>query len=175
MTTYPASYCPDCGTELDARHVEGRERRYCRRCERFVFHNAVPTAGVAVVDGDRVLLVERAAPPGVGEWTVPGGHLEADEPPREGAVRELREEAGVRADPDDLVLLEASLLDSTGEKYCVSVGYAVPRTATKGGPAPGSDASAARFLDAGVVDDPEVTLRPHARRRVPMAVDAVGD
>ncbi len=29
---------------------------------------------------DRVLLVERANPPGAGLWTVPGGKLELEEP-----------------------------------------------------------------------------------------------
>ena len=42
---------------------------------------------------DRVLLVR----PKSGRWQLPGGRLERGESPREAALRELREETGLRA------------------------------------------------------------------------------
>jgi 8-oxo-dGTP pyrophosphatase MutT (NUDIX family) len=47
-------------------------------------------------DGE-VLLLQRAKPPFPGLWVAPGGKIEPGESPAEGAVRELREETGLRA------------------------------------------------------------------------------
>ncbi|WP_195156044.1 NUDIX domain-containing protein [Halococcus agarilyticus] len=59
---------------------------------------------MTIVRDAEFLPVRRAVAPDAGSWTVPGGHLEFDEAPREGAVRELEEEAGIVATPDDPVL-----------------------------------------------------------------------
>jgi 8-oxo-dGTP diphosphatase len=60
---------------------------------------ARPVVGcLAVVKrGERVLLVQRAKPPGIGKWGFPGGHLEMGEAIKDCAVRELREETGIEA------------------------------------------------------------------------------
>ena len=52
-------------------------------------------AGLLVVKGDRVLLLERAHPPRVGFLDVPGGFIEAGESIEGAARRELREETGL--------------------------------------------------------------------------------
>lgn len=52
---------------------------------------------VYCVRADEVLLLERAKPPFAGHWVAPGGKVEPGESPVEGAVRELREETGLRA------------------------------------------------------------------------------
>ena len=52
------------------------------------------------VDDGRILLT-RIAPgywSGVGEWTLPGGGLDFGEAPRDGALRELTEETGLRGE-----------------------------------------------------------------------------
>ena len=59
--------------------------------------------GAIVIERGRVLLVRRGHPPQAGEWSIPGGVLEVGETLREAAVREVREETGLRVDP--LVLL----------------------------------------------------------------------
>ena len=49
---------------------------------------------VVTVDG-HLLLVERARPPGVGLWTVPGGRVEPRETLQESVEREVLEETGL--------------------------------------------------------------------------------
>jgi ADP-ribose pyrophosphatase YjhB (NUDIX family) len=92
-----ARHCMACGAGLRTVSQEGRRRRSCPRCGWTFYDNPVPAA-VAIVVGPRgILLARRAAPPYAGTWDLPGGFLEADEPPDRGLLRELREELGVRA------------------------------------------------------------------------------
>ncbi len=59
-----------------------------------------PIVGVlaVVMRGDRVLVVRRANPPMPGRWGFPGGVLELGETVAQGAMRELEEETGVKAE-----------------------------------------------------------------------------
>lgn len=51
--------------------------------------------GAIVLDGDRVLLVQRGRSPAKGKWSVPGGLIELGEGLEEAVVREVREECGL--------------------------------------------------------------------------------
>jgi 8-oxo-dGTP diphosphatase len=56
----------------------------------------IVAAGAVVVDDrGRVLLVRRGHAPSAGEWTLPGGRVEAGETPEAAVVRELREETAL--------------------------------------------------------------------------------
>ncbi|MBN9234222.1 MULTISPECIES: NUDIX hydrolase [Phyllobacteriaceae] len=57
----------------------------------------IPSVSVAVVRGDRVLLVKRAKPPSQGVYAFPGGKVEAGEALETAAKRELLEETGLVA------------------------------------------------------------------------------
>jgi len=59
--------------------------------------------GVLIRDGDRYLLVRRAAEPDAGLWTIPGGLVEVGERVKEAAVREAREETGLEVEIIDLL------------------------------------------------------------------------
>ena len=61
------------------------------------------TADVVVTTTDgHVLLIERGWDPHKGQWALPGGHVDPGETSRAAAARELAEEAGVYATPDEL-------------------------------------------------------------------------
>jgi 8-oxo-dGTP diphosphatase len=64
-------------------------------------NEARPIVGclAAVRRGEKILLVRRAKPPGVGKWGFPGGHLEMGETIPECAARELKEELAIEAEP----------------------------------------------------------------------------
>jgi len=166
MTTYEATYCPRCGRELATKHVDGRDRQYCESCDVVEWRNPAPGAGVAVVDLERgVLLTQRDIEPGVGKWTLAGGHMEVDESPAETAVRELEAETGVCVDPDDLVLLDTFPISRVEEKHVVSIGYVVQAAATAGEPVPGPEVQAVGWFtpDAFAASD-HVFLEPHDKR-----------
>jgi len=61
------------------------------------------TADVVVTTTDgHVLLIQRGWDPHKGMWALPGGHVDPGETSRNAAARELAEEAGVYATPDEL-------------------------------------------------------------------------
>jgi ADP-ribose pyrophosphatase YjhB (NUDIX family) len=51
----------------------------------------------------RILLVQRANPPGVGLWSIPGGRVEAGEDDAAAVVREVAEETGLRVEPGAVI------------------------------------------------------------------------
>ena len=67
-------------------------------CDGAIAGSAVLAAGAVVLDdGERILLVRRGRSPSAGEWTLPGGRVEAGESPEAAVVRELREETALEA------------------------------------------------------------------------------
>jgi len=162
-------YCPRCGAALVRREVHHRERAVCPDCERAVFRNAVPSAGVIVRDDDAVLLIERATPP-VGVWALPGGHPEYDEAPDIAAARELEEETGLRCAPGDLDLLTVVHDDHDGTPYLM-VTYTVDCAATTGTLRPGEEATDVRFWAVERVLDSPGETREIDRRRIPLAFE----
>lgn len=174
MTPSPYDHCPFCGTDLAVQHVEGRQRAYCPACDRPVYHNPKPCAGVVVVEGESVLLIERTNPPAAGAWSLPAGYLEADEPAREAAVRELREETGLDAAPTAPTLLETTLAPHD-EWHVLVVIYAVAREHTAGEPRAGSDAARARFWRLPELQRAGERIEPGYRAIFERAIAAVGN
>jgi 8-oxo-dGTP diphosphatase len=61
--------------------------------------DVVQVVGAAIVEGDRVLVAQRAGGPYAGCWEFPGGKVEPGESDLSALVREIREELGVELAP----------------------------------------------------------------------------
>jgi 8-oxo-dGTP diphosphatase len=102
------AHCSYCGTPYV---TEAPWPRVCRTCGETTWRNPLPVAVTLLpVDttGGRhgLVVVRRDIEPGRGELGLPGGFIEYGESWREAAVRELVEETGISADPDDVTLFD---------------------------------------------------------------------
>jgi ADP-ribose pyrophosphatase YjhB (NUDIX family) len=59
--------------------------------------------GAVIVEQNLVLLIRRAQPPLLGEWSLPGGVLECGETLREAVAREAREETGLVVETSEML------------------------------------------------------------------------
>jgi 8-oxo-dGTP diphosphatase len=108
----------------------------------------VVAVGVLLLDGERVLLVERATPPQVGKWTVPGGKVELGETLEEAAARELREETGLACELGPIVeVLDRVLRDGEGRVEYHYVILDLLGTRPRGELRAGSDCADARWVE----------------------------
>jgi 8-oxo-dGTP diphosphatase len=65
--------------------------------------DVVQVVGAAIVDGDRVLVAQRAGGPYDACWEFPGGKVERGESDLSALVREIREELGIAIEPQAFV------------------------------------------------------------------------
>jgi ADP-ribose pyrophosphatase YjhB (NUDIX family) len=114
-------YCPECGTRLEARWIakDGRERLVCVSCDAVHYENPRILVALMLTYGDRLLLCRRAHQPSLGAWTPPSGFMERGETLERAAAREALEEAGVRIDPERLILYSVSSLPKISEVYVI--------------------------------------------------------
>ncbi|MDJ0722245.1 MAG: NUDIX domain-containing protein [Desulfobacterales bacterium] len=149
-------FCPFCGNPLHDRFWEGALRRFCRRCRQPVYENPVPAACVVVPDSaGRILLVRRGVAPKMGLWCLPGGFMELGEAPEAAALRELREEAGLKGRIECLLGLR-----STPSRLYHTILLAAYLVRTDGKtPVAGDDATAARWFDPA--DLPPIAFDSH--------------
>ncbi|MEU6388761.1 (deoxy)nucleoside triphosphate pyrophosphohydrolase [Streptomyces sp. NPDC046939] len=107
----------------------------------------VVVAAALYDDAGRLLAARRSAPPELaGRWELPGGKVEPGESPEHALVRELREELGVEARPEERV---------PGE-WDLKPGYVLRVWRTRlvsGEPAALQDHDELRWLTAGEVWD----------------------
>jgi ADP-ribose pyrophosphatase YjhB (NUDIX family) len=105
-------HCPNCGGPLEVRELptEDRPRHVCATCGHIAYVNPrLVATTLPVTEAGEVVLLRRGFEPGRGLWAQPGGFLEIDETPTEGAMRETLEEIGLVVEPEAIIGLYARL------------------------------------------------------------------
>jgi ADP-ribose pyrophosphatase YjhB (NUDIX family) len=90
-----AHFCLDCGTRLEHRLIEDREREICPKCGWVYYQQRKVSAGVRIEKDGCLLLVQRGIEPWFERWYMPAGFVEVDEEPDQAAIREAYEETGL--------------------------------------------------------------------------------
>ena len=116
----------------------------------------IPAVSVALMRGDRILLVKRGQQPSRGYYAFPGGRVEPGETDEEAALRELFEETGLMA--AEIKPLGTYLIDA--ERDGLEITYRLQVFAGRdcgGEPRADSDAEEAAFFTLAELDALPVT------------------
>jgi ADP-ribose pyrophosphatase YjhB (NUDIX family) len=106
------THCTSCGGLLELRSLplEERPRLVCVDCGHISYVNPrLVVTTFPITNAGEVVLMRRGFEPGRGSWAQPGGFLEVDETPTEGAMRETMEEIGLAVVPGQIIGLYARL------------------------------------------------------------------
>ena len=103
-------FCPLCANKLTKKLKSNKIRLICDKCGFIHYQNPAPAVGVFIIEKQKVLLAKRKIKPYLGWWDSIGGFIEAGESPQETAIRETKEETGLK-----IKLLK--FLGATNDKY----------------------------------------------------------
>jgi 8-oxo-dGTP diphosphatase len=126
------------------------DRRYPKR----------PLVGVGalIFDRERILMAQRAKPPLVGWWSLPGGALEIGELLADAVRREVREETGLEIEPLGVIeIFERIMRDEAGapEYHYVLIDYVC--RVTGGTLQAGDDVGGVQWTERGELSKLQIT------------------
>lgn len=87
-------FCPRCQTSLEPKG----EGLACPVCRFAVYNNPAPATAVIIEYQNKILFAKRGVEPFKGEWDLPGGFAQAGESLEQAAMREVKEETGLKID-----------------------------------------------------------------------------
>lgn len=96
-------YCPHCAATLIEREIANAQRLVCPACGYSPFFGPRVVVVVVLHSDGQLLLAQRSHEPGQGLWNFCGGYVELGEPVEDAAIREVKEESGLRVTLDGLV------------------------------------------------------------------------
>jgi ADP-ribose pyrophosphatase YjhB (NUDIX family) len=102
---YQFKFCPHCGGLLKSSVLRDHEpaRLVCSECA-FVFYLDPKLVACSVVELDnRIVLLKRDINPQKGRWVLPGGYVDRGEEVEAAALRETKEECGIKIRIRDLL------------------------------------------------------------------------
>jgi len=116
----------------------------------------IVAVGAVILDGERVLLIQRGQEPLKGEWSLPGGAVEIGEALEAALVREVREETSLDVVVGPVVdVLDSIRHDAAGgaEYHYIIIDYACHvRGGTPATAAHGTDAADVRWVSLDELD-----------------------
>ena len=151
-------YCARCGTLTEERPRGGVIRPTCPACGWVYYAKNATGAALLIVEDGKVLLVQRAHEPFVGQWMLPAGFVEYGEFAEASAVREAEEETGLLVELIGLWGLYFGTDDPRNVAHLAV--YAARRAA--GALRAGDDAIDARLFQADEVPA-EIAFKTHQR------------
>jgi ADP-ribose pyrophosphatase YjhB (NUDIX family) len=95
-------FCASCGTPLEWREFEQKQRPYCSQCQQIYYAQLKVGAGGLIEQDGRLLLLQRTHTPFELCWNLPAGYAESNESPHQTVVREVYEETGLHVEVERL-------------------------------------------------------------------------
>lgn len=89
-------FCLYCGGQITKKKEDNVLRDCCSVCHSYYYDNPLPVVSTIVDDARQILLVKRDRAPFKGRWCLPTGFAETGESIEAAALRELREETGIK-------------------------------------------------------------------------------
>lgn len=96
-------YCSYCGQAFGL--VQDFPRT-CSHCQQVTYLNPTPVAVVLLPVDAGLLILQRAIPPQVGKWALPGGYMDFGETWQQACARELYEETGISLPAESFSLFD---------------------------------------------------------------------
>ena len=108
----PFSHCSSCGNGVNPNIWP----QNCNSCGNIRYRNPIPVAVALLpfLDENNVglLLTKRAITPYIGQYCLPGGHIEYEETWQQAVSREVYEETGIHTDPEEYKCINTLSSDS---------------------------------------------------------------
>jgi ADP-ribose pyrophosphatase YjhB (NUDIX family) len=104
-------YCPLCKSKLK----NTPDFFECKSCGHIIYRNSAPTASVLIIKSNKVLLAKRGIEPFKGKYDIIGGFLKYGEDPVTGALREVKEETGLKIKILDMLGIYMDTYGKEGE------------------------------------------------------------
>jgi 8-oxo-dGTP diphosphatase len=96
-------FCPRCGGRTKKIIVGETKRDTCPSCREIFYDNPLSAVAVVAEKDGRVLFIKRNVQPAKGMWALPGGFIEQGESVEKAAIREFREETGLKAKKAEII------------------------------------------------------------------------